>query len=310
MIKKRYFFIVILSLSALIGYAQQEPIFTQYYLNDIAYNPAIAGSKTYNHLVIQTRQQWLGFEGAPLSSHISYHGAVNNRSALGSSLMYDKTDPSFQGNLQFNYSYHIPLDYEKVNLSLGIGAKLLHYSLDFDLEDLPPGQDPAFSSKAYKKTTGDASSGVYLYGRNFYIGYSVINLLESSFNDDAGKGFNTNEEVKYYYGIAGYRFHVVNKDWELEPSILLRKRKNNDDIYDISGRIFYLNDTWAGVTYRTNGTLALAIGFRSNNMHFSYSYDHTFAGEIMQYTKGTHELTISFKIPSILSARHISFWAY
>ena len=49
------------------SFAQQEPLFTQYYVNDMAINPAISGSKTYNPLTIQTRQQWLGFEGAPLT---------------------------------------------------------------------------------------------------------------------------------------------------------------------------------------------------------------------------------------------------
>jgi len=65
------------------SFAQQEPLFTQYYVNDMAINPAISGSKTYNPLTIQTRQQWLGFEGAPLSTNISYHGALNDRSAMG-----------------------------------------------------------------------------------------------------------------------------------------------------------------------------------------------------------------------------------
>ena len=30
------------------SFAQQEPLFTQYYVNDMAINPAISGSKTYN----------------------------------------------------------------------------------------------------------------------------------------------------------------------------------------------------------------------------------------------------------------------
>ena len=77
---------IILILTVLINlslFAQQEPTFTQYYNNDMAINPAISGSKTYNSLTMLTRQQWLGFEGAPLSTNISYHGALNNRSAMG-----------------------------------------------------------------------------------------------------------------------------------------------------------------------------------------------------------------------------------
>ena len=52
--------------------AQQHTHFTQFYNNEIVFNPAVSGSKTYNPLVLQTRQQWLGFEGAPFSSSISY----------------------------------------------------------------------------------------------------------------------------------------------------------------------------------------------------------------------------------------------
>jgi type IX secretion system PorP/SprF family membrane protein len=79
---KRLILVIIIFLSISVS-AQQEPLFTQYYLNDMALNPAISGSKTYNPLTIQTRQQWLGFEGAPLSSNISYHGALDSRSAMG-----------------------------------------------------------------------------------------------------------------------------------------------------------------------------------------------------------------------------------
>ena len=63
--------------------SQQAIMFGQYFVNDVIYNPAISGSKEYNQLTIQSRKQGLGFEGAPLSANISYHGALNNRSELG-----------------------------------------------------------------------------------------------------------------------------------------------------------------------------------------------------------------------------------
>ena len=122
-------FSIFLSISS---FGQQDPLFTQYYVNDMVINPAISGSKIYNPLTIQTRQQWLGFEGAPLSTCISYHGALNNRSAMGGYIMFDKAYPTMQGNLHLNYAYHIPLDYEKVNLSFGLGAKVMYHNLDFN----------------------------------------------------------------------------------------------------------------------------------------------------------------------------------
>jgi len=304
---------IILILSLLLSvsvFAQQEPLFTQYYNNDMAINPAVSGSKTYNPLSIQTRQQWLGFEGAPLSTNISYHGALNNRSAMGGYLMFDKANPSLQANLQLNYAYHIPLNYNKVNLSFGVGAKLMYYNLDFKNEDLPPGIDPAYSASSYDNTIGDASAGTYLYGRNFYLGFSASNLYQSTFNTPIRLSPVSNKLFRNYYTMGAYRFNIMNRDWQLEPSFLLRKMELHNNVTDITTRIIYLEDTWAGLTYRSNGTLVFGFGFLANKIHISYTYDHTFAGEIMQYTYGTHEIGLSYKIQTRASQRHIGFWGY
>ena len=85
--------IIFFSISA---YSQQEPLFSQYYINDMIVNPAVSGSQVYNPLIIQTRKQWVGFDGAPLTSNISYNGSLNNRSAMGGYLMFDQAYPSSQ----------------------------------------------------------------------------------------------------------------------------------------------------------------------------------------------------------------------
>ena len=66
--------------------------------------------------------------------------------------------------------------------------------------------------------------------------------------------------------------------------------------YDSVASIFYFENTWGGFTYRNNGTLVFCFGSGSGSTHFSYSYDHTFTGDIEQYTLGTHEIGISFRI--------------
>jgi len=306
---KELFFIISVFF-AISVFAQQEPLFTQYYVNDMVINPAISGSKTYNPLTIQTRQQWLGFEGAPLTSNVSYHGALNNRSAMGGYLMFDKSFPSMQANLNLNYAYHIPLNYDKVNLSFGLGAKVMYHNLDFNKGGLPPGNDQAFSTSSYDKVLGDATSGVYLYGRNFYTGFSVSNMFQSSFNTPISGSPYPNSEYRNYYGTGAYRFNIMNNDWQLEPSFLIRKMESQTNMTDVTTRILYLENTWTSLTYRTNGTAIFGFGFGANNMHISYSYDHTFAGEIMQYTYGTHELGITFRIETMATKRHIGFWGY
>ena len=288
--------------------AQQDPLFSQYYSNDLMINPAVSGSKSYNEFNIFTRQQWLGFEGAPLTTSISYHGALNNRSALGGSLIYENLYPSMSGLLQLNYAYHVPLDYGNINLSFGIGAKLRYYSLDFNSKDLPPVQDNALSGDVYNKFLGDAASGVYLYGRDFRIGFSSTNLLKTSFKDPVAGSPYDNKQVRNYFGLASYKFNIINKDWHLEPSILMRKTESFSSVYDLSSRIIYLNNSWTGISYRTDQTVVVAFGFGSDSFQVSYSYDHTLSGEIQKHSFGTHEIGISFYIKTLATQRHISFW--
>ena len=305
--------ILILILSVLFSvniFAQQEPLFTQYYVNDMFINPAISGSKTYNPFTIQTRQQWLGFEGAPLSTNISYHGALNDRSAMGGYLMFDKAFPTTQLNLHLNYAYHIPLNYDKVNLSFGLGAKVMYHNLDFNKEDLQAVDDPAYYSNSFDQTLTDASSGVYLYGHNFYAGFSVSNMFQSSFNTAVKGSPYPNSEYRNYYAMGAYRYNIMNNDWQFEPSFLIRKIQFQRGITDLTTRIIYLENNWAGLTYRNNGTAIFAIGFQAKNINISYSYDHTLVGEIQDYTLGSHELGITIKIKTLASQRHIGFWAY
>ena len=108
--------LILLCLGSLIQEAQSQQaiMFSQYFVNDMIYNPAVVGSKSYNQITVQSRQQWLGFEGAPLSTNISYHGSLNNRSAMGGYLEHDMTFPSSQSNLQVNYAYHVPLNKEDI----------------------------------------------------------------------------------------------------------------------------------------------------------------------------------------------------
>jgi len=306
---KKIFFIIG-TLLVVNVFAQQEPLFTQYYVNDMAINPAISGSKSYNPLIIQTRQQWLGFEGAPLSTNISYHGALNNRSAMGGYLMFDQTAEELQANLHLNYAYHVPLNYNDVKLSFGLGAKLMYYNLDFNKDGLQQDFDPAYSASAYDKTLADASSGVYLYGNDFYVGFSVSNMFQSSFNTELQGSPYPNSEYRNYYGMGAYKFQVINNDWQLEPSILIRKMQYQKGLADITTRILYLENTWAGLTYRNNGTAIFSFGFGAKKMHISYSYDHSFSDEITQYSYGTHELGISFRIGTLASQRHTGFWGY
>ncbi len=301
--------VIFMICSSFLTQAQQEPLFTQYYVNDIIINPAISGSKQYSSIVLQSQKKWLGFDNAPMITSITYQGALNNQSAIGGYLMHDNSYPFTRSDLNLSYAYHIPLDYDEVNLSFGISADLLYYNLNFNDMMLPETIDPAFTNKTYTKILPNASAGVYLYAPNFYLGYSSKNLIDTEFKESQTSNF-PNLIYRSYYGVAGYRFLILNNDWQIEPSLLYSKQENSYNTLNLTTRIIYLDNNWAGVTLRNNGNIGFNFGLGLGTLNFGYSFDHTFRGDIAEYNYGTHEFTIEFSFENLASKRHISYWGY
>jgi type IX secretion system PorP/SprF family membrane protein len=64
--------------------AQQEPMSAQYIMNKLFVNPAYAGYKEQTQFVAMHRSQWIGFEGAPMTSVLSFDMPLKqNEFALG-----------------------------------------------------------------------------------------------------------------------------------------------------------------------------------------------------------------------------------
>ena len=121
-------------------------------------------------------------------------------------------------------------------------------------------------------------------------------MIESSFNKEVGNGFSRNIEERIYYGLAGYRIRI-DRDWHIEPSILLRNLDDGDPEYNFSTRVFYSDQIWSGISIRSNSSIAFSIGTNADKNQIAYSFDYYF-GEIQSYQNGTHEITMSFKLPN------------
>ena len=83
---------LLLGLSLLIGIvsnAQQIPHHSQYMFNDFFINPAVAGTKSYQPIMVTARNQWVGLSDAPTTQTMSFHGSWINNMGLGLILTND-----------------------------------------------------------------------------------------------------------------------------------------------------------------------------------------------------------------------------
>ena len=63
---------------------------------------------------------------------------------------------------------------------------------------------------------------------------------------------------------------------------------------DLTGRVYYKEYYWAGLSWRTNDAIVMMLGFRYDRFIFAYAFDFTLT-DIRRQSFGTHELTLAVR---------------
>ena len=111
----------------------------------------------------------------------------------------------------------------------------------------------------------------------------------------ADTGSVNRNELGHYFLTGGIRI-PVSSDWKLEPSAFI---KSSDMFFkaiqaDLTTRVYYREDYWLGVSYRTSSALIAMLGLRYDRFYFSYAFDFTLT-DIRTQTRGSQEFTLAVK---------------
>jgi hypothetical protein len=63
---------------------------------------------------------------------------------------------------------------------------------------------------------------------------------------------------------------------------------------DLTTRVYYKDDYWAGLSYRTSDALILLLGLKYDRFYFAYAFDMALT-DIRKQSFGSHELTLAVK---------------
>lgn len=289
------------------GLSQQVPLYSQYMLNGFLLNPAVAGSEGYTAINLTAREQWLGMAQAPgtyalsfqtrllKKSYISRGTSVRRRSkpgsrggnvGLGGYVFNDRNGAVNRTGIKMTYAYHI--NFRHSQLSFGMSLVGYQFSLDDELIRLATPDDPAWMGADKSVFIPDADAGVYFSAKDFWVGFSADQLLESTLKL-GDKGYDTYIAERNYYLMGGYDFEI-SRDLIFSPSSLLKVAENGKFQADFTGRFFFQQQFWAGATYRTGSTLIVMAGVSVDRLVFGYAYDIGL-NNTMKYSYGTHEFT-------------------
>ena len=282
-----------LMLVGAVGYAQQDAQYTQYMYNTININPAYAGSRGVMSIFGLYRTQWVGLDGAPVTSTASINTPIENTNlGVGLSVVSDRIGPTNENTISGDVSYTIKTS-EIYKLSFGVKGTADLFNLDPSKLNTPAGQADPLLQNLHNNFSPNVGAGVYFHSDKSYLGLSVPNFFETKrYNDNTTAVY---KERMNLYLIGGYVFDV-NANLKFKPAFLVKEVDGAPLQLDVSGN-FLINDKFVlGAAWRWSASVSAMAGFQVNDgLYIGYGYDLE-TTKLANYNAGSHEIFLRFEL--------------
>ncbi len=291
MIKRLLHISALLLLTLKLGSAQQQYTFTNYLLNAYYYNPALAGSEEVHKASFSYRNQWTGFEGAPVTVHGNFYGSIRNemKHGYGISILSDKTGLSTSTGAYLNYAYHLNIT-DDIRAGFGVRPGFFQYKLGLYDAKLADKGDEILTGNIVTANALDLSSGFHVYSNKFYLTASLDHIFGKAIDFTVYNQSLT----RHLTVIAAYKFNLKKQKIDIEPGILFRTVQPVPSQVNFFLRGTYDNKFWAGLSYRTDDAAGISLGmWIKERLNIGYTYDYSLGG-ISPYQNGSHEIAITF----------------
>jgi type IX secretion system PorP/SprF family membrane protein len=298
--------------------AQQVPMYSQYIMNGFLINPSFAGRDGYTTINLTVREQWVGMAGAPSTyaasfqtrilknSFISKSTAVRKKIikptkggkvGLGGYVFNDNNGIMHRTGFSLSYAYHISMGRTEGipnDLSFGLSMTAYQFAVNTNGAILTNQDDPLLNSYDRSVFIPDFNFGASFTTSRYYVGFAMTNLLRGSLVVGDTSKIKT-AQLGNYYLTGGVKFPLT-RDWTLEPSAFI---KASDMFFksvqmDLTARVYYKEDYWVGVSYRTGDAIIGMAGLKVDRFYLAYAVDFTLT-DIRTQSYGTHELSVAVK---------------
>ncbi|MFM7730027.1 MAG: type IX secretion system membrane protein PorP/SprF [Flavobacteriales bacterium] len=303
--KRIIFLLTILAVSTCTVHAQQISRQTQFFLNPYAYNPGYAGILSETPLLMSYRNQWAGFKGAPVTMYASGHMTGPNNTGFGAIFQRDHSGGAIsKTSLELTGAYHIALNTYGDAVSFGMSLVGGQYRFDNSSLNVYDPNDIALNGlQAESKFNVDASAGMVIYGKRYYFGMSIPQLIQSKLRIQ-GLQTDQNKNVRHFQFMGMFR-QPISDNFSVQGSGFMRFSGFTPAQIEANATLKYrneillgwFNEIWAGMSVRPGDAIAFNFGGLYNSYTLGYSFDiTTSAAKVM--SPFSHELVVGYVIPS------------
>lgn len=297
-------YVLLLMIVSFVGKSQDNH-YSQFYANKIYLNPAFAGTDVCPRVILGFRDQWPGLSGEYVSYTASYDQSING---LGFGVLFNGDDAG-RGVLKTNnistiispkvrISQYLTLS---VALEAGIIQKRLdHSTLTYPSQFTQNGMiqgAPQEILEDKSRLSPDFSSGLLLYSKHVYAGYSIHHMFTPNISL-----LNSVEPLyRRHTGHIGVNILLPEKNPQkrrkglgpkLSPQIIYQQQ---GPAYELNLGMYYSkNNFTTGLYYRNDDALVLLFGANTKKFSFGFSYDVT-VSKLANNTLGAFELSTAYK---------------
>lgn len=326
---KKYFMIVLMAVTALGVQAQQDAHYSLYMFNGLYLNPAYAGSHEVVDLMAIYRHQWAGIDGAPQTGNLSVHGALRrNQYGLGLTVFGDHIGLTTSISATGSFAYRIKV--RKTKICLGVQAGATYYRQDNNSAIPGELQAQGYYDLTYSVNRTlvipNVGAGIYIYGKRYYVGFSVPHILPASLNKKLE--LNASNAIAHQYNhyilTAGVVIGKETSPVKFRPSFVAKYVKGLDrniPDFDVSAALLFADRFWLGGTYRIasgldnkKGTAVVAF-FEckiTHGLRIGYGFDYSLS-KLNNFAKyGSHDIMLGYEFNTgkkrFVSPRYVSYF--
>ena len=272
-------------------FGQQEIQTSQFMVNPFLLNPAYSSMDDNIDAKMSYRNQWIGVEGAPVTSYFSIHsplgkprwaqthpGDAHNWHGAGLQVINDRIGPFNDYRFNANYSYNLGLTKgdgygyqhtDGLRVALGAFLTMNNRTLNNDLLSQSKtstgsriDNEAVIDDVVYNElnflsgeTFFDANFGaLFYYGEKYYLGIASTQLFERELF------LREQSKLSRHYFITAKTKHQLNEAFYLIPSVILQYVNNAPSTYNFNVRLDWQDKLFGGLAYRSDDSMIMMLG--------------------------------------------------
>lgn len=285
---------IILLFSCFLAFGQNQEQYNHYIANQGLLNPAYNGTRESLSGLIVSRNQWVGFEGAPVTQALNVHSPISNTNlGLGLSVTNEKIGATHTLDCYGAVAYKFPMNND-YTLSLGVQFGFNSFSMDQSKLVTTDSSDPALYGSS--NIAMNAGFGSYFYSEKLFAGFSIPEFFTNEYDTGAGS-YKSSFDYKniHYYLYGGYVFDLDRI--AIKPTVLSRFVYGAPVQVDLTANVLLFQKAWLGLTYKTSSEMTFLVEYlinKSFSVRYSYDYPISSLNQVKNY--GSHELGLQFDL--------------